>query len=223
MYMRKKLLAVFMATLVCSTSLPAYASARKTTDMGVWGSFWPGFFDDDYYDDDDDDDDDDDYYYDDNGYISNRNDNQDNSGYWYDVGEWDNDKDNGWYDYDDDYDDDDSRSYRDDYDEEYKLDIYDIAINPAKKEIKKGKSFYISVVPSVKSEWKGLSEEEWDMLCEENIESIEYSSTNKHVATVNNFNGKVKAKKKGTTVIKTTINLLNEESITLKTKVKVNK
>ncbi len=221
MCMRKKLLAVFMAIIVCSTALPAYASAGRATGTGVWGSFWPGFFDDnnnnnDYYNNDYDDNG---YYYDENGYISNRNDSQDNDdGYWYDVGEWDNDDDNGWY---DDYDD--ASGYNDIFDEEYELDIYDIAVNPTKKEIKKGKSFYISVVPSDKSGCKGLSEEEWDIICEENIESIEYNSTNRQVATVNSFNGKVKAKKKGTTVIKTTINLLNEESITLKTKVQVNK
>lgn len=223
--MRKKLFAVFMATLVCGTSIPEYASAGNIKGTGVWGSFWPGFFDSYDYDSDYEDYEDGSYYYDEDGYISNRNDDKDSGRYWYDVGEWDNDESNGWYDdyEDDDSYDEDSDRYTDVFDKEYELDIYDIAINPVKKEIKKGKSFYISVVPSDKSGLKMLSEEEWDMVCEENIESIEYSSANKHIATVNNFNGKVKAKKKGIAVIKTTINLLNEESITLKTKVKVNK
>lgn len=224
--MRKRIVAAIMAALVCGVAvLPVSISAETMPDIGALGSFLPGwFYNNDYSGLDDDngfgydgaDSQDDGGWYDtgewDDGY-------DDDDGYWYDVGEWDNDTgDNDNHNgYDSDY------YYEDDDDYEEELSASDIAVNPEKKEIKKGKSFYISLVPADKSDWEGFSEEEWDSICGESIDSIEYSSTKKSVAYVNRFNGKVKARKKGSAVIKTTVCLVNGETVTYKTNVTVKK
>lgn len=204
-----------MSVIVCGAAvMPVNASAEKRPDIGAWGSFLPGWFNDDDFGGFDDD----------SGYSLDEEDQDD--GYWYDVGEWEDGydyEDDYWYDagvWDDDYDG--YNGYEDD-DYEEELPVSGLAVNPEKKEIKKGKSFYISLVPADKSEWEGFSEEEWDEICEENIDSIEYSSTKKSVASVNSFNGKVKARKKGSAVIKTTVSMANGEIVTFKTKVTVKK
>lgn len=228
-FMRRKTIAAIMSVIVCSAAIiPANASAEKRQDIGAWSSFLPGWFDNDdfgWFDDDnsssldDEDSQGDNYWYDAGVWDS---DIDDEDGYWYDVGEWDNDindTDSGY----DGYDDDEDYGYDEDdygYDE---LSASEITVNPEKKEIKKGKSFYISLVPADKSDWEGFSEEEWDEICEENIDSIEYNSTKKSVAYVSSFNGKVKARKKGSAVIKTTVSLANGETVTFKTKVTVKK
>lgn len=219
--MRKKLVAAIMAALVCGAAvLPVNASAEKMPDIGAWGSFLPGWFDNNDFGG-----------FDDDSSFSLDNEDDQDDGYWYDVGEWEDGYEDGqddgyWYDagvWDDDDDDYDTGGVWDDDDYEEELSVSDITVNPEKKEIKKGKSFYISLVPADKSDWEGFSEEEWDEICEENIESIEYSSTKKSIAYVNSFNGKVKARKKGSAVIKTTVSLVNGETVTFKTKVTVKK
>ncbi|MDE6615314.1 MAG: hypothetical protein K2K35_02020 [Lachnospiraceae bacterium] len=228
--MRRKIIAAIMSVVVCSTAvLPVNASAEKRPGIGAWSSFLPGGFINDYFGGFDDD----------NSYSLDDEDNQED-GYWYDVGEWEDGcdyEDDYWYDagvwdndidyedgyWDDDIDYDTESGYDDEDYYEDELSASELAVNPEKKEIKKGKSFYISLVPADKSDWEGFSEEEWDEICEENIDSIEYSSTKKTVAYVNSFNGKVKARKKGSAVIKTTVSLVNGETVTLKTKVTVKK
>ncbi len=129
---------------------------------------------------------------------------------------------NNQYDMTDDADDDDWYDADDDwYDDELTAD--DLSVNPKRKKIRRRKSFYIKVVPSDDSDWEDVSEDEWNEVCEDNIESIKYSSTKKKIATVNAFTGKVKAKKKGHTVIKTKVYLDNGESVTFKTIVTVTK
>lgn len=233
--MRKKIIAAIMSVIVCSAAVfPVNASAEKRQDIGAWSSFLPGWFNNDDFGGFDDD----------SSYSFDNEDSQEDN-HWYDVGEWEDgydEDDDYWYDagvwnydtddtdsgYEDGYDDDEDSYGYDDYDDD-EDDYYDellaseIAVNPEKKEIKKGKSFYISLVPADKSDWEGFSEEEWDEICEENIDSIEYSSTKKSVAYVSSFNGKVKARKKGSAVIKTTVSLVNGETVTFKTKVTVKK
>lgn len=98
---------------------------------------------------------------------------------------------------------------------------YDIRATPAKKTIKIGRSFYIDVEPEDDSEWEDLPDEEWEEICDENIDEITFRSTNSSVASVNKKTGRVKAKRKGTAVIKTQINLASGETVTYKTKVYV--
>lgn len=98
---------------------------------------------------------------------------------------------------------------------------FDLAVYPAKKTIRIGQSFTISIVASDESEWADLDDPEWEELCSEGIDSISFRSSKSSVASVNKSTGKVKGKKKGSAVIKTTIDLANGESITLKTKVYV--
>lgn len=97
----------------------------------------------------------------------------------------------------------------------------DIVSSPAKKTIRIGKSFKVKLFAANDSEWEDLAPEEWDELCEENIDSIEFRSTRSSVASVNKVTGKVTGRKKGAAVIKTTINLANGEEATYKTKVYV--
>ncbi|MFG6328994.1 MAG: Ig-like domain-containing protein [Lachnospiraceae bacterium] len=197
--MRKKIIAAIMAMLVCCVAVPPVnANAEKRQSIGAWSSFLPGWFGNDGFGG-----------FDDDSSFSLDDKDQEN-GYWYDAGEWEDGYDDDYYWYDDD---------NDDYEEE--LSASDIAVNPEKKEIKKGKLFYISLIPADKSDWEGFSEEDWDEICEENIDSIEYSSTKKSVASVNSFNGKVKARKKGKAVIKTTVSLASGETVVFKTKVTV--
>ena len=217
--MRRKIIAAIMSVIVCSAAvLPVNASAEKRQDIGAWSSFLPGWFINGYFDG-----------YDDDGTHGLDDEDSQEDDYWYDVGEWEDgydDEDSYWYDagVGDDYIDDEDGYWDDDEDYyEDELPASGLAVNPENKEIKKGKSFYISLVPADKSDWEGLSEEEWDEICEENIDSIEYSSTKKTVAYVNSFNGKVKARKKGSAVIKTTVSMANGETVTFKTKVTVKK
>ena len=97
----------------------------------------------------------------------------------------------------------------------------DLKVSPAKKTIKVGKSFYIDIKAVDESEWEDLSEEEWKEICEENIDNISFRSTKSSVASVGKTSGKVNGKKKGTAIIKTTIDFANGESATYKTKVYV--
>jgi len=147
----------------------------------------------------------------------------DNSGYWWNN--WDDDSSSDFYDVGNDYDGDDG--YEDDdywgYWDDDELSVYDIAVNPVKKVIKKGKSFSIDIVPSDDYEDEYITEEEWEELCEDNIADIEFFSAKKSVASVNKFTGKVKAKKSGTAIIKTKVTLDNGESAIYKTKVTVKK
>lgn len=99
----------------------------------------------------------------------------------------------------------------------------DIKVYPAKKTIKVGQTIKIKIVVQDTSEWADLSDEEWEELCQENIDSIKFRSTKSSIASVGKNSGKVKGKKKGTAVIKTTINLANGESVIYKTKVYVTK
>lgn len=103
------------------------------------------------------------------------------------------------------------------------LTKYDLAVSPEKKTLKVGKSFTINVLAADDSEWEDYPDEEWEEILAENIDNISFRSTKSSVASVNKVTGKVKAKKKGTAVIKTTIDLANGESVTFKTKVYVTK
>lgn len=149
----------------------------------------------------------------DHGWYANDNDYYDDDDDWYYANDGWYYGDDDWYDDDDDYDEDDW------YDEE--LTVYDLFVNPTKKEILAGNTFYIDLIPSDDSGWEELSEEEWEEICEDNIESIEYHSMKSSIASVNKFTGKVKAKKKGSTIIKTRVHLMNDESIIFKTRVVV--
>lgn len=100
--------------------------------------------------------------------------------------------------------------------------IDDIRVSPAKKTIKKGKTFNIKIVAAGGSEFDDLSEEEWYDIYERSVDSISFRSTKSSVAYVNR-NGKVQARKRGSAVIKTTVNLSNGDSATFKTKVYVKK
>jgi len=97
----------------------------------------------------------------------------------------------------------------------------DLKVSPAKKTIKIGKSFYIQIQAVDESEWEDLSKEEWEEICEENIDNISFRSTKSSVASVGRTSGKVTGKKKGSAIIKTTIDFANGESATYKTKVYV--
>lgn len=97
----------------------------------------------------------------------------------------------------------------------------DLKVSPAKKTIKVGKSFYINIKAVDESEWEDLSKDEWEEICEENIDNISFRSTKSSVASVGKTSGKVKGKKRGSAIIKTTIDFANGESGTYKTKVYV--
>ena len=98
----------------------------------------------------------------------------------------------------------------------------DIRVSPAKKTIKKGKTFNIKIVAAGGSEFDDLSEEEWYDIYERSVDSISFRSTKSSVAYVSKT-GKVSARKRGSAVIKTTVNLSNGDSVTFKTKVYVKK
>lgn len=207
--MKKKIGIILMALIVSVSSMPEHinAAGNNSYHNNPWNYEDYNWYDNSYWYDDVDDEDwnnEDDYY--DNGWY------YDGDGDWYyngeDYDDWDDDN---WYDEDDDYD-----SWYDD-----EMTIYDLAVNPSKKKIRAGRSFHIDVIPSADSGWEDISEEEWNEICEENIESIEYHSMKSQIASVNKFTGKVKAKKKGSTVIKTKVNLINDESVIFKTKVTV--
>jgi hypothetical protein len=125
----------------------------------------------------------------------------------------------------DEYDEDDDDYWDDDEDEDDwwagELTAGDLRVTPAKKTLQVGKSFTLNIIAASDSEYEDLSDEEWDELCENNIDNISFRSTKSSVAYVNQETGKVKARKKGSCIIKTTIDLANGESVTYKTKVYV--
>jgi len=98
----------------------------------------------------------------------------------------------------------------------------DIVVSPAKKTIKIGKSFYIDLYPSTEVDemYADLPDEEWEELLEENIDDITYRSSKSSVASVST-SGKVKGRKKGSAVIKTTVTFRDGSEGTYKTKVYV--
>ncbi len=100
----------------------------------------------------------------------------------------------------------------------------DIVVSPAKKTIKAGKSFNINLTPSadIDEEYQDLPDEEWEELLDDNIDGVIYRSTRSSVASVNS-RGKVKGKKKGTAIIKTTVTFSDGSEGTYKTKVYVTK
>ena len=98
----------------------------------------------------------------------------------------------------------------------------DLRVSPAKKTIQKGRSFTIQIVAAGGSEFDDLSEEEWYDIYERSVDSIVFRSTKSNVASVSRT-GKVRARRRGSAVIKTTINLSNGDSVTFKTKVYVKK
>lgn len=140
----------------------------------------------------------------------------------------------GEEDYSEGNDSDDENFWDEDSDTDYEIDpeedtieasifiIDDIRVSPAKKTIKKGKTFNIKIVAAGGSEFDDLSEEEWYDVYERSVDSISFRSTKSSVAYVNR-NGKVSARKRGSAVIKTTVNLSNGDSATFKTKVYVKK
>lgn len=98
----------------------------------------------------------------------------------------------------------------------------DIEVTPAKKTIKVNKSFYLNLYPSdeVDDEFADLPDEEWEELLDESIDSITYRSSRSAVASVSK-KGKVKGKKKGSAIIKTTISFADGSEGIYKTKVYV--
>jgi len=109
-----------------------------------------------------------------------------------------------------------------DPDDSQELTKGDIVVSPAKKTIKIGKTFYIDLYPSkdVDEAYADLPDEEWEELLEESIDGITYRSSKSSVAIVNS-SGKVKGKKKGSAVIKTTVTFRDGSEGTYKTKVYV--
>jgi len=213
--MKKRMVTFAMALAVCAFSisiLPLHVDAKDSATVKQGRRNNDDFDQSDYYNS---------WQVSEDGWNNNRYDMTDDA----DDDDWYDDDDNDdWYDADDNddwYDDDDADDDDDWYDDELTAD--DLSVNPTRKKICRKKSFYIKVVPADDSDWEDVSEDEWNEVCEENIESIKYSSTKKKVATVNAFTGKVKAKKKGRAVIKTKVYLDNGESVTFKTVVTVKK
>ena len=95
----------------------------------------------------------------------------------------------------------------------------DIKVTPAKKTIDKKKSFNIKVELR-KSVTEGMEQEEIDEMWADSIDDITYRSTKSSIASVNQ-DGKVKAKKKGKAVIKTTLTLSDGKEYIYKTTVYV--
>lgn len=95
----------------------------------------------------------------------------------------------------------------------------DIKVTPAKKTIAKKKSFHIKV--ALTEEFKeDKEEEEIDDIWESNVDSVTFRSTKSSVASVN-AKGKVTGKKKGKTIIKTTVTLADGKEFIYKTTVYV--
>lgn len=109
-----------------------------------------------------------------------------------------------------------------DYEESTELTKGDIVVTPAKKTIKIGSSFTLGLYPSeeVDEAYADLPDEEWEELLSENIDGITYRSSKSSVAYVSK-GGKVKGKKKGSAVIKTTVTFRDGSEGTYKTKVYV--
>ena len=117
---------------------------------------------------------------------------------------------------------DDTEAWEDEEEWQCTLERSSFGVNPAKKTIKVGKSFFIKICPSddFESEYGNLSDEEWDKWVDKNIDGITFRSTKKSVAAVNS-KGKVKGKKKGSAIIKTTVIFQNGSEGVYKTKVYV--
>lgn len=115
----------------------------------------------------------------------------------------------------------DSNDDNDDDDDAMELTKNCIRVVPGKKKIKKGKIFYIKTAPAFWSDLYDLSEEEWEEVCDCNIDSIFYRSTKPKIASVNKKTGKVTAHKKGSANIKTTICFRDGSEAVYKTKVYV--
>lgn len=125
--------------------------------------------------------------------------------------------------------DDSGSSIEDDYDEEDEenetsgeLTKGDIKVSPSKKTIKVGGSFSIEVYPSddVSDEYADVPDEEWEEVLDENIDNITFKSSRSAVAYVS-AKGKVKGKKKGTAIIKTTVTFADGTEGIYKTRVYV--
>ena len=97
----------------------------------------------------------------------------------------------------------------------------DLCTSPAKKTLRIGQSFCIGIFASNDSEYEDISDEAWDELTEENIESITYYSKKSSVASVDGDTGKVTACKKGAAVIVSHVCFVNGETANYKTKVYV--
>lgn len=95
----------------------------------------------------------------------------------------------------------------------------DLIVTPGKKTVQKGETFNINIAVD-SSEFADYSNEEWEEVIEENIDSITYRSTKSSVAYVDR-QGNVTGKKKGSAYIRTTINFASGETVTYKTKVYV--
>ncbi|MCI9125255.1 MAG: VWA domain-containing protein [Eubacterium sp.] len=98
------------------------------------------------------------------------------------------------------------------------ISVDDIAVYPAKKTISKGSKFQIKLTADADSD---ISQEEFDKMVEESVDSITYRSTKSSVASVNKKTGVVTGKKKGTAEIRTTVYTADGKSRTYKTKVYV--
>ena len=213
MLMKKRILIAVMTFILCGTSANlTHAGARNDVQLRTESRI----LDDGWYDVGD---------WDDNGSTDNDgwdmdNDSQDDNTDGWDDDYWDDD---GWDDdsWDDDNDNIDDWDTDDDWEEDVTLALTDISVNPKSKIIKKGKVFYIEIVPANKNDW--VSSDEWEEVCGDNIASVEFTSTKSSIVSASKFNGKIKGKKKGTAIIKTKITLINNESIVLKTKVTVKK
>lgn len=207
--MRKKILIAVMAVMLCMVSVQwTHVAAKNKVQLRTEGLSDDGWYDVGDWNDNDD--------TDNNGWDTDNN-TQDNNTDGWDDDYWDDDADS-WDDGDseEDWDDDDES-----WEEDVTLSLNDISVNPKSKIIKKGRSFYIEIVPANKNDW--VSSDEWEEVCGDNIASVEFTSTKSSIVSASKFNGKIKAKKKGTAIIKTKITLINNESIVLKTKVTVKK
>lgn len=98
----------------------------------------------------------------------------------------------------------------------------DIKVSPSKKTIKVGGSFSIEVYPSnsVSDEYADMPDEEWEEVLNDNIDNITFKSSRSAVAYVN-AKGKVKGKKKGNAIIKTTVTFSDGTEGIYKTRVYV--
>ena len=116
----------------------------------------------------------------------------------------------------------DSEDEEEENEESTELTKGDIKVSPAKKTIKVGGSFNIEVYPSddVSDEYADMPDEEWEEILDNNIDNITFKSTKSSVAYVST-KGKVKGKKKGSAIIKTTITFADSSEGIYKTKVYV--
>lgn len=97
----------------------------------------------------------------------------------------------------------------------------DICVTPAKKTLRIGRSFFISIQAEEGSPYEDLPDEDWDELTEENIEEITYKSSKPHIASVDTGTGKVKGLRKGTAVITSLIRFSDGTAASFKTKIHV--